>query len=140
MSHGKFTKGYLPAVGDVTVTGPFDPDDGEVNFARIIFLVVQGRPRDQGTVRDTVVVRGTGVWNRNQGAEWRGTVQRRGVLALGPSARALQVIRRLTRDRTRSHSARHVLQGGRPRGEELNRAAIAFDSLSTRPQLAPTSR
>ena len=52
MSHGKFTKGYLPAVGDVTVTGPFDPDDGEVNFARIVFLVVQG------TARNTVVVRG----------------------------------------------------------------------------------
>ena len=47
MSHGKFTAGYLPAAGDVTVTGPFRPDDDEVNFARIIFLVVQGMTRDR---------------------------------------------------------------------------------------------
>jgi hypothetical protein len=88
MSHGKFTKGYLPATGDVTVTGPFRPDDAEVNFARIIFLVVQGRGAD------TLVVRGEGEWRRDPGGnktEWRGTVARSGDLELGPSDKELQV-------------------------------------------------
>ena len=87
MSHGKFTTGYLPAVGDITVTGPFDPDDGEVNFARIIFLVVQ-------------VSSGPGNGSGHRGREGRGSSGRgmkaakdrvarnrpaHGDLALGPS-------------------------------------------------------
>ena len=139
MSHGKFTKVYLPAVGDVTVTGPFDPDDGEVNFAKIIFLVVQVRARDQGTARDTVVVRGEGEWTRDEGGnetEWRGTVPRHGDLALGPSDDELQVESgRLTRGIALSIVVQpgHVLQGGTvlPRGEEPEQGvAIAFDPSS----------
>jgi hypothetical protein len=88
MSHGKFTTGYLPPAGDVTVTGPFNPDDDEVDFARIIFLVVQGR------AQDTIVVRGEGEWHRAQPGsvrtEWRGTCPRHGDPALGPSGNELQ--------------------------------------------------
>ena len=132
MGHGKFTKGYLPAQGDVTVTGPFDPDDPEVDFARIAFLVVQGR------AQDTVVVRGNGEWHRNLGPEWRGTVPRRGNLALGPSAKALQVDDgRLTRGIALSVVVQpgHVLKNGKvfPRGKKpkptelKSGAAPAFD-------------
>lgn len=129
MGHGKFTKGYLPAQGDVTVTGPFDPDDPEVDVARIVFLVVQGR------AQDTVVVRGTGEWNRNQGAEWRGTVQRRGDLALGPSARALQVDDgRLTRGIALSVVVQpgHVLKNGKvfPRGKKPKPTELKSGSAS----------
>jgi hypothetical protein len=87
MSHGKFTKGYLPAAGDVTVTGPFRPDDAEVDFAKVVFLVVQGR------AQDTVVVRGEGEWKRDPGAnstEWRGTCPRFGDPALGGSDKELE--------------------------------------------------
>lgn len=89
MSHGRFTKGYLDPAGKVTVTGPFDPDDAEVVFARIIFLVVQA----QGGAQDTVVVRGEGAWRRGAGGAitgWRGTAPRNGDLALGPSTNVLQ--------------------------------------------------
>jgi hypothetical protein len=87
MGHGKFTKAYLPATGDVIVTGPFDPDDEKVNLAKIIFLVVQVQDRD------TVVVRGEGVWKRDPGGgetEWFGTVPRHGDLDLGPSNKELR--------------------------------------------------
>jgi hypothetical protein len=131
MSHGKFTTGYLPAVGDITVTGPFDPDDGEVNFARIVFLVVQG------TARNTVVVRGKGVWNRDAGGqktEWRGTAPRSGDLALGPSGQQLQA-----GVMTRGIAVSIVVQPGRvlqdgevlPLGEEPKQGAtITFDPPS----------
>ena len=92
MSHGKFTEGYLPATGDVTVTGPFNPDDDEVKVARIIFLVVQGMKR--GTALDTVVVKGEGEWNRIQPGpaktEWRGTARAAAILISGHRTRSFR--------------------------------------------------
>jgi hypothetical protein len=82
MSVGKFTKGYLPDTGDrMTVTGPFDPGDDEVHFARVLFLIVQGDGWD------AKVVPGMGTWNRRDGgkSEWIGTAQRSGDKDLGPS-------------------------------------------------------
>ena len=93
MSHGKFTKAYLPArEGKVTVTGPFDPDDDDVKFAKIFFLVVQARRH--GQAQDTVVVSGDGTWIRDPGGketEWSGECPRSGDRALGPSTRELEV-------------------------------------------------
>jgi hypothetical protein len=92
MSHGKITAGNLPNTGDLTVTGPFRPDDAAVNFANIIFVVVQGMPG--ASAKDTVVVRGEGAWNRPVGggtADWSGTAPRNGDPALGPSTNDLQV-------------------------------------------------
>ena len=91
MSHGKITAGELPAGGALTVTGPFRPDDPKVDFAKVVFVVVQrmhGAPAE-----DTVVVRGEGEWNRpNSGtADWSGTAPRKGDDALGPSTQDLQV-------------------------------------------------
>jgi hypothetical protein len=83
MSHGKFDPVDLPSQGRVTVTGPFDPQDPKVHFARVLFLVVQGA----GT--DTIVIPGEGTWSRG-GGNWRGTVQRRGVPDLGGSDRELR--------------------------------------------------
>jgi len=90
MSHGKFSKGYLPTAGNVTVIGPFNPDDEEVDFARIVFLVVQGR------AQDTVVVRGEGEWHRDktrppsERTEWRGVCPRHGNPDLGSSGKDLE--------------------------------------------------
>jgi hypothetical protein len=78
MSHGKFSQVDLPPEGRGVVTGPFDPQDEKVNFAKILFLIVQGKGRD------TVVVPGQGAWSRDAG-EWSGMVQRRGVPDLGGS-------------------------------------------------------
>ena len=137
MSHAKFTTGYLPAVGDVTVTGPFDPDDVGVNFARIIFLVVQVRAH--GTAQDIVVVRGEGKWKRDpsgQKTEWRGTCPRRGDLALGPSDKELQEEPgRLTRGIALSVVVQpgHLLQNGqvlKRDPEPKPGAAITFDPPS----------
>ena len=79
MSHGKFSPISLDSTGTVTVTGPFGPDDPEVDSAKIIFLVVQGEGPN------AVVVRGEGPWNRGAGQDWSGDAQRHGVLELGPS-------------------------------------------------------
>jgi len=91
MSHGKITAGNLPAAGNLTVTGPFRPDDPAVNFAKIIFVVVQGMAG--APAGNTVVVRGEGAWKRpNSGtADWSGTASRKGDPALGPSTKDLQV-------------------------------------------------
>jgi hypothetical protein len=84
MSHGKFSSPVaLPSAGRVTVTGPFDPDDPEVNFARVLFLVIQGNGPN------TVVVPGQGWWSRGNG-DWSGDIQRNGVADLGPSTADLQ--------------------------------------------------
>jgi hypothetical protein len=83
MSHGKFDTVDLPGEGRVTVTGPFDPQDPSVHFARVLFLVIQGKGPD------TVVVPGQGTWSRGAG-NWSGTIQRHGVPDLGGSDRELR--------------------------------------------------
>jgi hypothetical protein len=138
MGHGKFTNGYLPATGDVTVTGPFNPDDDEVKVARIIFLIVQGMRR--GSPLDTVVVKGEGEWHRTQPGytktEWRGTCPRSGDPDLGPSNSELQVSPDAdTRGIALSIVIQpgHVLQDSQvlPRDEEPKPgAALTFDPPS----------
>lgn len=138
MGHGKFTKVYLPATGDVTVTGPFNPDDDEVKVARIVFLIVQGMK--QGTALDTVVVKGEGEWHRTQPGytrtEWRGTCPRSGDPDLGPSSNELQASPDVF---TRGIALSIVIQPGHllegddvlPRGEEpKDEDALTFDPPS----------
>jgi len=85
MSVGKFHQVDLPpGTGRVTVTGPFDPQDDSVNFAKILFLVVQG---DRGG--DVAVIPGEGSWSRGSG-DWTGTMQRTGVPDLGGTDRELR--------------------------------------------------
>jgi hypothetical protein len=125
MSRGKFTKAYLPAGGDVTVIGPFNPADDAVNVARIVFLIVQGRK--QGTALDTVVVRGEGKWHRTQPGpgltEWRGTCPRSGDTDLGPSNKNLEVGANVI---TRGIALSIVVQ----RGEQPKQGATTFDPPS----------
>jgi hypothetical protein len=138
MGHGKFTTAYLPATGDVTVTGPFNPDDDEVKVARIIFLIVQGMRH--GSPLDTVVVKGEGEWHRTQPGytttEWRGTCPRSGDPDLGPSNNELQVSPDAdTRGIALSIVIQrgHVLEGDKvlPSDEEpKDEAALTFDPPS----------
>jgi hypothetical protein len=121
MGHGKFTKAYLPAAGDVTVIGPFNPDDDEVDFAKLVFLVVQGR------AEDTVVVRGEGTWHRDpsrpprERTEWRGTCKRFGDPRLGPSDKELQ---EEPGRRTRGIAVSIVVQLGRVEDGEFDPPSI----------------
>ena len=127
MSHGKVTKGYMPDTGEVTVTGTFDPDDPEVDFARIIFLAVQGEGRD------AAVARGEGSWIRDEAVEWSGTMERHGDLRLGPSNREFSL-----RKRTRGIAISVVVKPGRllervdefPPDTESQEGDVVFDPPS----------
>lgn len=83
MSVGKFHQVNLPQAGRVTVTGPFNPQDDRVHFAKVLFLAVQGEGPD------TVVIPGEGSWSKGAG-DWTGTMQRNGVRDLGGSDRDLR--------------------------------------------------
>jgi hypothetical protein len=73
MSAGRFDRELpLPRQGRVPVKGPFKPQDPAVNTARVLFLIVQGEGED------AVIVDGEGSWNRANGTDWNGTVDRRG--------------------------------------------------------------
>jgi len=127
MSHGKVTKGYMPDTGEVTVTGTFDPDDPEVDFARIIFLVVQGEGRD------ATVARGEGSWIRGKAVEWTGTMERHGDLGLGPSNREFSL-----GERSRGIAISVVVKPGRlleradefPADTESQEGDVLFDPPS----------
>jgi hypothetical protein len=73
MSVGRFDRELpLPRQGRVAVKGPFKPQDRAVNTARVLFLIVQGEGED------AVIVDGEGSWNRADGTDWNGMVDRRG--------------------------------------------------------------
>ena len=73
MSVGRFDRELpLPRQGRVPVKGPFKPQDRAVNAAKVLFLIVQGEGED------AVIVDGEGSWNRANGTDWNGTVDRRG--------------------------------------------------------------
>lgn len=73
MSIGRFDREMpLPRQGPVPVKGPFKPQDRAVNAAKVLFLIVQGEGED------AVIVDGEGSWNRANGTDWNGTVDRRG--------------------------------------------------------------
>lgn len=73
MSVGRFDRELpLPRQGRVPVKGPFKAQDRAVNTARVLFLIVQGEGED------AVIVDGEGSWNRANGTDWKGTVDRRG--------------------------------------------------------------
>jgi hypothetical protein len=73
MSIGRFDRKLpLPRQGRVPVKGPFKPQDPAVNAAKVMFLIVQGEGKD------AVIVEGEGSWNRADGTDWNGIVDRRG--------------------------------------------------------------
>ena len=73
MSVGRFDRELpLPRQGRVPVKGPFKPQDRAVNTARVLFMIVQGEGEE------AVIVEGEGSWNRANGTDWNGTVDRRG--------------------------------------------------------------
>jgi hypothetical protein len=69
MGYGRFDR-RIPLMGDpLTIEGPFDPEDHEVDDAHVLFLIIQG----QGA--NSVVARGLGVWLRGKnGDKWQGAV------------------------------------------------------------------
>jgi hypothetical protein len=78
MPHGRFDRRLpLSTSGRITVKGPFNPQDSKVDSAKVLFLVVQGEGDD------AVIVSGEGTWNRANGNEWSGTIDRRGKHAGG---------------------------------------------------------
>ena len=85
----------LPPQGRVPIKGSFDPQDGAVDAAKVLFLIVQGDGED------AVVVNGEGTWQSADGNEWRG----------GPSYGA-------SRRRQRNGNAS---AGARPRDRSLGR-------------------
>jgi hypothetical protein len=86
MSVGKFDRELpLPKEGPIPVKGPFDPQDSEVDSARVLFLIVQGDDAD------AVIVNGEGTWNRAKGTEWSGTAPRSGPHAGGHGTGSLQL-------------------------------------------------
>jgi hypothetical protein len=73
MSNGRFDRKLpLPSKGPITVKGPFNPQDPKVDGAKVLFLIVQGDGKD------AVICEGEGTWNRANGGEWSGTIDRRG--------------------------------------------------------------
>ena len=73
MTHGRFDRKLpLPSSGRIPIKGPFNPQDGKVDSAKVLFLIVQGEGDD------AVIVDGEGTWNRENGTEWSGTTARRG--------------------------------------------------------------
>jgi hypothetical protein len=79
MSVGKFDRTLpLPRQGRITVKGPFDPQDRNVENAKLLFLIVQGEGKD------ALIVEGEGAWSKDSGSrEWVGSVNRRGKHADG---------------------------------------------------------
>jgi hypothetical protein len=78
MSTGKFDRKLpLPSSGRVTIKGPFNPQDNKVDAAKVLFLIVQGEGED------AVICDGEGTWERANGDEWSGMIDRRGKYAGG---------------------------------------------------------
>ena len=127
MSVGKFTKGYLPDSGGLIVTGPFNPGDERVRFARVLFLIVQGEGWD------AKVVPGMGAWNKADGGGWIGAAKRYGDKDIGPSEGELS-----PDEIARGIAVSLVIKPGRvlTNGEELARDAagetdrVVFDPPS----------
>jgi hypothetical protein len=73
MAAGRFDRKLpLPTQGDIPIKGPFDPQDSEVDAAKVLFLIVQGDNQD------AVIVNGEkGTWVKGN-VEWRGTAPRTG--------------------------------------------------------------
>ncbi|HEY6837054.1 MAG TPA: hypothetical protein VI142_11480 [Gaiellaceae bacterium] len=67
MGYGRFER-RIPLTGDpLTVGGPFDPEDHEVDEADVLFLIIQGRGAN------SVVAKGRGLWQRGQHDDnWEG--------------------------------------------------------------------
>ena len=85
MAAGKFDwRMPLPTQGDITIKGPFDPQDSAVDAAKVLFLIVQGEDKD------AVIVNGEATWLRAHGNEWRGTAPRRGPRVGGDGTGALR--------------------------------------------------
>jgi len=73
MAVGRFDRELtLPDRGDITIKGPFDPQDPTVDSARVLFLIVHGEDED------AVIVEGEGTWKRAGGDDWSGTAPRTG--------------------------------------------------------------
>jgi hypothetical protein len=85
MSVGRFDRELeLPSQGDVTIKGPFDPNDPEVDGGKILFLIVQGEDEN------AVIVEGEGTWQKGD-HEWSGKTKRHGKNPAGkPSSDELQ--------------------------------------------------
>jgi hypothetical protein len=82
--HGKFDSTIpLPAAGNLTIKGPFDPGGDDITRARVLFIIVQGK----GT--EAVTVEGMGVWTAGHD-EWIATnVSRTGELPKGTGTKDL---------------------------------------------------
>jgi hypothetical protein len=70
MGYGRFDRRIpLPSSDPVTVMGPFDPEDHEVDEAEVLFLVIQGKGAN------SVVAKGMGTWERGKNDDkWSGKV------------------------------------------------------------------
>lgn len=90
MGYGRFDRRIpLPSSDPLTVTGPFDPEDHEVDDASVQFLIIQG----QGA--NSVVAKGVGEWLRGQnGDKWKGAVPLMGVKPNGSPGALTQGIAR----------------------------------------------
>jgi len=74
---GRFTNVVLKG-GKLDVTGTFDPEDGTVDHATILFLIVQGKDADM------VWTHGQGEWQRGpNGNTWTGSAPAQGKRAGG---------------------------------------------------------
>ena len=77
MGLGRFDREVtLPSAGDITIGGPFNPQDPKVESAKLLFLIVQ----DDGP--NAVTVEGEGSWKKGD-ASWSGVAKRRGKLPNG---------------------------------------------------------
>ena len=74
MGFGRFDRRIqLPSSDPLTVMGPFDPEDHEVDDADVLFLIIQGRGAN------STVVKGRGMWERGQHDDkWVGEVSMTG--------------------------------------------------------------
>jgi hypothetical protein len=81
---GRFTSLVLD--GDtIEATGTFDPQDGSVDHATVLFLVVQGKDADM------VWTHGAGVWQRGENNNsWIGSAPAEGKRAGGGDGRIAQ--------------------------------------------------
>ena len=83
MAAGRFDRELpLPPQGLIPIKGRFDPQDPEVNAARVLFLIVQGDGED------AVIVNGEGTWHRPND-KWSGKAPRTGP-CVGGGTGALQ--------------------------------------------------